>query len=238
MDLTQYLSNPIGKGSAITPSSSIKEDLNMQFGLLQNKMNMEVYKNSNVIVYKIKLPSRSYDKVVYDIIIEYNLKDIGSSETINNVPFKCFSNCPSFIYTYAHIFEKKELLCPWLKDKYSRDILNKAPDTRNEYKIISFERSLYLALKYISLLGRNKVTRIDILSNSFKEYTELSRNIKTEREILSRINEFKEKKGSKKTEGGATKKETESKNSVGKVKSNGKAIQNTKMKKTSKTKKI
>lgn len=200
MNLEQYLSNPVGKGSAIIPANSIKEDLNNQFQLLQSKMSMEMYKNDKVLIFKIKLPSRNYDKVSYDIIIEYNLKDIANNETINSVPFRCFSNCPSFIYTYAYIFDKKDLLCPWLKNKYSREVMEKRPETRNEYEIVSFERSLYLSLKYISLLGRNKMSRIDLLSNSFRDYPEISRHIKTDREIMYKINTPKEKEKVKKKE--------------------------------------
>jgi len=195
MNLIQYLNNPAGKGSAVIPSKEIKSNLDAQFAKLQDSMKMNVYTKDNLLIYKIDIPSRSIDGVFYNVIIEYNLKDIpGNITNINELPFTCFSNCPSFIFTYAYVYNKNKLLCPWLKDKYSTKVLSDTPSARNQYKIISFERSMYLALKYISLLGRNKLERIPFLAHKINSLDEIKRNVQSETEILVRYNTGVEKK--------------------------------------------
>lgn len=194
MNLIQYLNNPAGKGSAVIPSSDIKANLNNQFEKLRDLMKMEIYIKDKLLIYKIDIPSRSIEGVFYNVIIEYNLKDIpGNITNINEIPFICFSNCPSFIFTYAYVFNKNKLLCTWLKDKYTNEVLTKIPDTRNHYKIISFERSMYLALKYISLLGRNKLDRIPFLAHKITSLDEIKRYISSETEIMAKYNGGKKK---------------------------------------------
>ncbi len=184
MNLIQYLSNPSGKGSAVLPTTSIKNDLDNQFNMLRDKMKMKIYTKGNILIYHIGIPSRKSDKVIYDVIIEYNLSKVDPAiSTINTLEFNCFSNCPSFTYTYAYIFDKNKILCPWLRDKYSREVLRKAPDTRNEYRIIGFERSIYLALKYITMAGRNKIQQAKFLSTSYRVYSDISRNVLTSDDI-------------------------------------------------------
>ncbi len=199
MNLIQYLNNPAGKGSAVIPSKEIKLNLDGQFEKLRELMKMTIYTKDKLLIYKIDIPSRSAEGVFYTVIIEYNLNDIaGNVTSVNEAPFKCFSNCPSFIYTYAFVFNKNDLLCSWLKDKYSNDVLSKSPDTRNQYKIVSFERSMYLALKYISLLGRNKIDRMPFLAHKINSLDEVKRHIKSETEIMTKYNNSKKKDAEKK----------------------------------------
>lgn len=198
MNLNQYLSNPSGKGSAILPINSIKADLNAQFEQLRNDIKMKVYMNKKTLIYKIDIPSRSNKDVVYDVILEYDLTKLPDDKTtINELEFSCFSNCPSFAFTYAYIFNEKGLLCTWLKDKYDKKIIREKPEVRNEYQIMGFERSLYIALKYISLSGRNKVDNIRILSTNFKKYSDIKSLIKTQEEIMESLNKKKKGKESK-----------------------------------------
>lgn len=154
--LADYLNNPYGKGAGIAPNAVIKADLMEQYYRLSSKMTCDWYRpEKSVLVAHLTLPSRTKRGIHYDIVFEFDISgmDEASVITVAQVPCKVFSNCPSFSYTYANVFEDKKELCKWLKDKYDKNIFKKEPETRNPNKIVGYERSIFIAATYIQRLG-------------------------------------------------------------------------------------
>lgn len=238
MNLVTYLNNPMGKGSSVMGASSIKANLNADFELLKNRINYKTYVNKKrtKLVYIVQIPSRKAKDVLYDVVIEYEIND--NTKEINNLDFKVFSNCPSFVYTYAYVFFKKKILCTWLKDKYSKEVLKDRPDEKNEYQIINFERSLYLALKYISLYGRGEIDHAIRQAENVDKYSDLAKLIKSDTEVkeiydksIKKIREESKKEDKK----SSTSNRVE--NSIHKKKSKSAVKSTSKTKKVGKTKK-
>lgn len=199
MTMEEYLSNPMGKGSAVPMSGQIKSALDTQYNELRSKIicNWYLYKEDSLVAV-LKIPSRSVD-LFYDVIVEFDLKSIPEEKNLTNFcNFRVFSNCPSFVFTYAYTFYKKNLLCKWAMSKYSNEVLSQSPDIRNQYQIINFERSLYFAFKYLSGYGRNNIRNLKSTAAKEDNYTTMLRWVVTSDEILERYRYEKDKERRKK----------------------------------------
>lgn len=146
----QYISNPLGKGSAIA-SQKVREELDKEFNTLQHEMKLTRYVIEGYrLIYHVMIPSRSLKTLWYDVILEFDLEQDPAATSIMDLNFLVFSNCPSFGYTYAYTFYRQHMIPKWLQRKYPSKILNHPPVMRNQYQIIFYERSLYLALRFIT----------------------------------------------------------------------------------------
>lgn len=107
-------------------------------------------KDKSSFYFLVKVPSSSFKKnaLAYDVIIEViNAK--GSGDNIFDKPIRVFSNSPSFVFTYAYVFNKHGLLIPWLKNKYSKKILDNVPVSRNPKQELELDQSLKVALLHL-----------------------------------------------------------------------------------------
>ena len=107
---------------------------------------------------------------------------------------KIFSNCPSFIYTYAYVYNEKKELIEWAKSKYSKHVLEKSPDRRNAYHISSYERSIYFACKYLSTNGRNNINQIKAIAVTAKNYKYILTDVQSTTEVESLYREYSTQK--------------------------------------------
>lgn len=187
MNIQNYLINPMGKGSSVMMLSNARKELDNQYVELYIKMSVKWYiLDDKYYIAHVKVPSKSRERLWYDVLLEFDIDTMRdtSSSTINNANVRVFSNCPSFAYTYANVFNQNKDLIDWTRNKYPRDIITKKPEIRNPYEITSYERSLYFAIKYILSNGRNYKAKID--NNVFRKqnYLQIYNQIKSLDEIL------------------------------------------------------
>lgn len=187
MNIQNYLINPMGKGSSVMMLSNARKELDKQYIELYTKMSVKWYiLDDKYYIAHVKVPSKSREKLWYDVLLEFDIDTMRdtSSSTINNANVRVFSNCPSFAYTYANVFNQNKDLIDWTRNKYPRDIITKKPEVRNPYGITSYERSLYFAIKYVLSNGRNYKAKID--NNVFRKqnYLQIYNQIKSLDEIL------------------------------------------------------
>lgn len=195
MTPNQYLSNPIGKGSAVVPNKQIKDTLNAQFENLCTYMQGYCYfLGKDDIVYHVKIPSSKEKTVEYDVIILFKKSDLDNRrvDRIDDMPFQCYSNCPSFMFTYAHTFREKGMIIKWTEKLYNEGIRKKRAETRNSWDIISYERSLYFALKYILKGNRNILENFMATCARVKKPDEILKSVKSGDEIMVIYNRAKE----------------------------------------------
>jgi len=153
MTLNEYLMNPMGKGSSIIPSNStVKQTYRQKYETMKPNIRVMWYIVSNkILVAHVKVPSSTVPTLSYDVVIEFDTD--GNVSIDKNLlmerPYKIFSNSPSFMYTYANVYNSRGLLCKWLKSKFDKIVFKKAPTTRNQYNIISYEETTYIAALFI-----------------------------------------------------------------------------------------
>lgn len=190
MTISEYLKNPYGKGSAFSSSTKQKDDLDAQFKGLSEKILSKIYMYRDFIIYHVVIPSTSKTTVNYDVIIEVGMKDIQEgAATLEDAPFKVFSNCPSFIFTYANVFRANNMLCEWLLPKYNPEVRTKAPTVRNQYGIIGLERSVYLALKHLHSSGKTKFGIYQSTSKKVSGRTEIINSVRSQQQIMNNVHE-------------------------------------------------
>lgn len=163
MTLKEYLNRPSGEISAIELTER-RNTLDGEYNDLKYDMSLAIFRiNDKNLIYFVEIPSRHAKGLRYQVVFQFNLEYVESASDVSELSFKCFSNCPSFVYTYAKVFKEKDMFCNWLGSKLDRPVLKKDPSIRNPDKNISYERSIYLAAKYIINSGKSKIDLAKII---------------------------------------------------------------------------
>jgi len=152
--LDEYLDNPMGKGATATNRNLIKSDLDARYDKLISRYKTFDYKyfyDGKSFYAHIQIPSESERTNKYDVVIQFEPTDkaVISDGNLKRYTLKVFSNCPSFTYTYAYVYNDYGLLIEFLKDKYKSIVLKDNPVVKNPGEIINFEKSIYFACKFI-----------------------------------------------------------------------------------------
>jgi hypothetical protein len=191
--------NPMGRGSTVLMLPEVRRSLDIEYSKLQEKITLVWYSfQDKFFIAHVKIPSRSVDKLFYDVLIEINIDSIPQNSTIiNGGSARVFSNCPSFTFTYAKVFNDKGDLIDWTKRKYSEEVFENDPVKRNPMKILSYERSLYFAIKYITTNGRNYKNKVNYHINKIESHISLLNLIKSSDEILELYRKGKKKQDEK-----------------------------------------
>jgi len=208
MTIQQFLKNPSGPSSAsFARRDLIIENLKNRYSkirndpLSKNKWKCDIYTDHGQYYFHLKVPSETFRRdLQYDVVIQ--LLPIGKSAsdlTVNNYAVKVFSNAPNFLFTYAYIYNKDDILVSFLKNKISRKALHDAPVIRNKHEIYGFEKSVYFALLYISEYKYNVKSQMPNVIPLNKNM--LNKSIGTCEEKLNLYNRLKYKKETGETKG-------------------------------------
>lgn len=169
MIFEQYIANPYGKGSA-NVSAPVRELMKSRYkykfdNLMlreKGKMDFRLFYNSKDNTYWIyvKIPSELVKGFYYDTIIKFyagaDVKAGGGDLFKYNAKF--YSNDPAFVYTYAYVFNQKELFIEELTFKMSQVALKQAPTEKNPTNSVGYVKSLY----FVYLLMQNRtLNKID-----------------------------------------------------------------------------
>ena len=149
----EFLDNPNGKGSSVNPYRKVITDLlSLRFKKLmsrnRNKPVITFYKNDAVFYAHVLVPTEDDERDNnYDVLIEFTKTSPESNpRTLRDYNVKFFSNCPSFLFTYAHTFKKKDVLIPFTFNHFKSPILTSAPVVRNPDEVIGMDKSIFFAL--------------------------------------------------------------------------------------------
>lgn len=178
MSISQMLRNPTGKHSAYFASRArVKAQLDAIFIQNLRKFRREFYavpyinEETHDIMYYVSVPSESFymNKIRYDCIvhIKYN-----KSLALDNREAKFFTNSPSFIFTYAYVFNKEDLLPEFIKSSMPTECLTQPPTIRNPVESKGYDKILYQALKYLIAGGCLSAGYIDKYKQRWTSITE------------------------------------------------------------------
>lgn len=154
--LVEYLENPMGKGStAIANRQLIKRDLENRYDRLilrYKKFDYKLWYDKNDFYFHVKIPSETNRTNTYDVVImltPLDDKKVISEPTLKNYYIKVFSNCPSFVFTYAYVYNDYDMLIDFLKHKYTDVTLTDNPVIKNPGEVINYDKSIFFACNYI-----------------------------------------------------------------------------------------
>jgi hypothetical protein len=164
----------LGKGAVKLPISSLLEQYRKRYAALR-----QVYKTFKYTIWYVqpegrtivhfKVPSETVHNFFYDVLLE--LDRSGGAAKFEDCHVKVFSNCPSFVYTYAHVFytmkdpdtgkdgmiidkfnqkiPKERLLVKGSEKTLPKESLTDAPTTRNPANLNLPDKSIYYAIFYL-----------------------------------------------------------------------------------------
>lgn len=200
MQLKRFLDDQfsLGKGAVKLPISSLLEGYRKRYDQLllahkSFKYNVWYVQPGGRTVVHFKIPSETVQNFFYDVLIE--LDRSGGAKSFEDCSVKFFSNCPSFVYTYAHVFytmkdpdsktdgmiidklnqkiPKDRLLIKGTEKELPQQALTDAPTTRNPANLNLPDKSIYFAIFYMIdkldfrkiMYSRNNISTMQLLRN-------------------------------------------------------------------------
>lgn len=154
MSVRQYVDNPSGKGTAyLAKRSVIKQGLNLTFIKLLQRYRQHFfaipykYPNGDLLIH-VKVPSEEYDKnkISYDVLFKIDYDD---KQRYALRRMRLFSNSPSFLFTYAYVYYHSDLIPDQFVGKLPTQALTQAPVVRNPVESLGYEKSTYIASRYL-----------------------------------------------------------------------------------------
>lgn len=166
MTIQEYIDNPMGKGDAALSKNRILmlNTLNQKYEILtsKKKIKMKCYRAGKKYYIHLIIPSETERNNTYDVVFEFSddKKEWSKLLSIRNYSVRVFANSPSFAYTFAYVYKKHDLLINSLVKKLGKEFVKIAPDVRNRYQIVSYEKYVFFGAKYIvdsGILNRAKI---------------------------------------------------------------------------------
>lgn len=190
VNFKDFIVTPYGKGVTAINNRALRQELETRYrgldGYGKSVKVDKVYKHNDSYYIHLLIPSESERENFYDVVIKFIPNAVTKSTKprfIFNYDMELFSNCPSFTYTFAHVYKKFGILCDELIDKYDDEVFKNKPEIKNPYFIINYDKSIYFALYFLDKnMGYLTVANLEYLSrtNSLKT---LIKNVRNTKEI-------------------------------------------------------
>ena len=132
----------------------------------------------------LTIPSESIKGITYDLVLEFYTQ----LELNIHTKFKAYYNSPSFAYTLSYIFNQKgSLLWP---EKYPSKFITLAPDVRNPFGFVNFDKGLFSGMRFVSEYGlKNIVDKYDGVVPPVKSFDQKLKEIESVQKKLKKIKE-------------------------------------------------
>ena len=146
--LGSYLNNPVGVGAASgTMRKAVLDSIRAGYEKVRKGIKRRFFTVGSSFLVAISVPSSSVEDFWYDVVIEF--LDAKENDELSTKNIRVFSNAPSFVFTYAFVFEERALLIPFLKKLIPKEVFKEAPKTRNPDETINYEKTIVSAMFYI-----------------------------------------------------------------------------------------
>ena len=151
--LAEFYKNPVGKGNTSGNISAAKYMFEKRYEILTKQLDKKIptfiYQENELSYYfHIVIPSdmRDYD---YDVVVHLYTYGEDASASLANWYCAFFSNCPSFVFTYAYVYNMDGMIIPFLADKIGKKALSTQPDDKNPDLQSGWDKSIYYAIHTI-----------------------------------------------------------------------------------------
>lgn len=180
MTLQEWVSNPMGKGESSLPGREyIVAGLNDKYHRVVQKKSHRFDRTSffdprtNDYYIHIVVPTESERDNTYDVVFRfiYDKEDRASLVSLRNAQTQFFCNSPGFAYSFAYVYNEYGLLVPFLAKKFPPIMLRQAPQVRNRYEMVGYDKYIYIAAKYLIERERTALFRaaLQLSSKKFNE---------------------------------------------------------------------
>lgn len=180
---------PNGPNADPRETEVIKNDAIRQMGVMYpGRITSKIFRTEHdAIVVYTRVPSRTKKNLDYDVLIMFEaLSQTDFDTSLWELPFRAFSNAPSFYWRFAKAFQSNDMFIDFLVSKYTGDIWEKEAHRYNPDLQIGYERTVYTAMaKLYQSSGIMQPFRA-VLRGAIRSNTaQIGRMVKTQSQIES-----------------------------------------------------
>lgn len=191
-NIVEFIKRPFGK---YKPNTSKYDEFYKKYIKEKSLYIKDVVsdKERNVYYFHIKVPSDSMKEESYDVVIQFFTTENSLEKNKNRLDtyyIQFYSNSPGFIFKYASLYYLYGYLINSFYGKMEEEFKHKTPDISNPKYEMCYDKSIYLACKYLLdnrlnfLLLQNirylKNISLDKLIEEVRDFE----TVKTDRELL------------------------------------------------------
>ena len=154
--LRNFYKNPSGGSASALALGAVRYGFERRYEGVTKKLKKKIpvtifRENDTSFYYHLLVPSdtRSMD---YDVVIHFfeTVEDPEKTHmSLKDWQVEFFSNCPSFVFTYAYAYNKNNLLIGWLGDKLGSEVLGNKPNEKNPSLLLLWDKSIFYAIHHI-----------------------------------------------------------------------------------------
>lgn len=168
LTMEQYITNPM-QSPVLT--ATMRESMRSSYIKKFNALLLREHGVINYFLYKdeennkyyayFKIPSETIERFYYDTIIEFSadhtVKNAGNNLFKYNIRF--YSNDPSFVYSYAYVFNRKGLFINQFASKMSQKALREPAKEKNPANQVGYVKTIYFAYLFMKLRSFNDIDK-------------------------------------------------------------------------------
>ena len=187
--------------NTVEADPKIKNNYKTRYAKVKGKITCKWFeiRNTNTLVLVLKIPSEKNPFMAYDVIME--LESASPSDTakkIKSSEIKVYSNCPSFVFMNARLFEKKGFLVSWAKSLYDEATFAEDDSTQEDEKVngkkeatdVRYEKSLYYAALYIHDMSDIEILTAASHAIRVSGYAAILLRVKSANRVFKRRTEY------------------------------------------------
>ena len=105
------------------------------------------------VIYHFQIESDKNPDILYDVIFKFFTKDVSvkTNQDILEYSFQFFSNSPSFLFQFAYVYKKYNLLIPELNKQIGNQALETPPSKSNPHQAVGYDYTIYYCLRFLYL---------------------------------------------------------------------------------------
>lgn len=172
MTFEQFISNPLGRNSAVltvNARQTIMDSYAKKWDVIllreNGNINYHLYKDDRHNAYygHFKIPSETVKNFYYDVVVKFTADArVGEGgRDLFKYSVQFYSNDPSFVYTYAYVFNKNDMFIKELTNRMDMDALRKPPKERNPHQNTGYVKTIVFAYLFMKSKKLNEKPRFE-----------------------------------------------------------------------------
>lgn len=150
--LNSFLTNPTGDvGHSVGQRKLVIDNIRQRMVGLMNakrKFSHTYYMIGQDLYIKVNVPSETFDNFHYEVLVKFIEPNMKATSIIDS-HIELFSNSPSFVYSYAYVFNFFNIFIKELSKKMDKKALEELSAVRNPDAVVFYEKTITMALIYI-----------------------------------------------------------------------------------------
>ena len=141
----------------------------------------------DLVYYHFQVESEKNSEIIYDVVFKFSSNEAStkSEKDIKNYKVQFFSNSPGFLFQFAYVYNKHNLLIPELTKQIGDKALMTPPSKSNTHLAVGYDYTIFYCIRFL-YLNQFYVTKKEILRKGKPINQFDTNNIPSANEVLER----------------------------------------------------